>query len=51
MEDNIMEMYQKAMKAFKQIEFWPQKKVDEMVLAVGWEWQKDDTAKELARPP
>lgn len=49
MEDNILEMYQKAMKAFKQIEFWPQKKVDEMVLAVGWEWQKDDTAKELAR--
>ncbi len=49
MEDNIQEMYQKARKAFKQIEFWPQEKVDEMVLAVGWEWQKEKTAKVLAR--
>jgi len=49
MKDNIQEMYRKATKAFKEIEFWPQQRVDEMVAAVGWEWQKDETAKALAR--
>ncbi|MHC4192437.1 MAG: aldehyde dehydrogenase family protein, partial [Planctomycetota bacterium] len=32
-----------------QIEYWSQEKVDEMVAAVGWEWQKPETAKALAR--
>jgi sulfoacetaldehyde dehydrogenase len=49
MEDNIKEMYEKARAAFKIVEFWPQEKVDEMVLAVGWELQKQETAEELAR--
>ena len=49
MEDNIQEMYKKARKAFEIIEYWPQEKVDEMVLAVGYEWSKESTAKELAR--
>jgi sulfoacetaldehyde dehydrogenase len=49
MIDNIQEMYLKARKAFKEIEFWPQEKVDEMVAAVGWEWQKPEVAKALAR--
>ncbi len=49
MADNISEMYAKARKAFKEIEFWSQDRVDEMVAAVGWEWQKPDTAKALAR--
>lgn len=49
MEDNIQEMYFKARKAFEEVEFWPQDKVDEMVAAVGWEWQKEETAKTLAR--
>jgi sulfoacetaldehyde dehydrogenase len=49
MEDNIQEMYKKARAAFKTVEFWPQEKVDEMVLAVGWELQKKETAEELAR--
>ena len=49
MEDNIKEMYEKARAAFKIIEFWQQEKVDEMVLAVGWELQKQETAEELAR--
>lgn len=49
MEDNIQEMYFKAREAFKEVEFWPQDKVDEMVAAVGWEWQKEETAKALAR--
>ena len=49
MEDNIQEMYERARKAFETIEFWPQEKVDEMVLAVGWEWQKDEMAKALAK--
>jgi sulfoacetaldehyde dehydrogenase len=49
MIDNIQEMYVKARKAFAEVEFWPQKKVDEMVAAVGWEWQKEENAKRLAR--
>ena len=45
----IQELYERARRAFEQIEFWPQDKVDEMVAAVGWEWQQEATAKELAR--
>ncbi|MDX9821599.1 MAG: aldehyde dehydrogenase family protein [Syntrophales bacterium] len=48
-EDDVKEMYEKARAAFKIVEFWPQDKVDEMVLAVGWELQKKETAEELAR--
>lgn len=49
MEDNIQEMYQRAKKAFEEIEFWPQEKVDEMVLAVGWEYMKEDVRKALGK--
>ena len=49
MEDNIQEMYVRAREAFKTVEYWPQERVDEMVAAVGWEWQKDETAQALAR--
>jgi len=49
MEANIQEMYSRARKAFEEVEFWPQEKVDEMVAAVAWEWQKDETTKALAR--
>ena len=42
-------LYQRALKAFEEVEFWPQEKVDEMVAAVGWEWQKPEVARELAR--
>ena len=49
MEDNIQEMYARARKAFEIVEHWPQEKVDEMVAAAGWEWQKEETAKALAR--
>ena len=49
MNDDIKALYQRARKAFEEVEFWPQKKVDEMVAAVGWEWQKPQTAKVLAR--
>ncbi len=42
-------MYKRARDAFRQIEFWPQERVDEMVAAVGWEWQKPETARSLAR--
>ncbi|HOG17854.1 MAG: Sulfoacetaldehyde dehydrogenase (acylating) [Syntrophaceae bacterium PtaU1.Bin231] len=48
-EDNVKGMYDKARAAFKIVEFWPQDKVDDMVLAVGWELQKKETAEELAR--
>jgi hypothetical protein len=37
MEDNIQAMYKNARKAFREVEFWPQEKVDEMVQAVAWE--------------
>ena len=49
MTDDIQEMYTRARKAFEEVEFWPQDKVDEMVAAAGWEWQKPETAKALAR--
>ena len=47
--DDIQEMYRRARKAFQEVEFWPQEKVDEMVMAAGWEWQKEEVAKKLAR--
>ena len=49
MADDIQEMYTRARKAFEQVEYWPQEKVDEMVAAAGWEWQKEETAIALAR--
>ena len=48
MTDNIPEMYEKARAAFKEVEFWPQERVDEVCAAVGWELQKEETAKEIA---
>lgn len=45
----IDELYERARKAFEVIEFWPQEKVDEMVAAVGYEWQKVETAEALAK--
>jgi sulfoacetaldehyde dehydrogenase len=45
----VREMYGRARAAFKEVESWPQAKVDEMVAAVGWEWQKEETRKALAR--
>jgi len=49
MEDNIQEMYRRARKAFEEVEFWPQEKVDEMVAAVGWEWRKEENVKAVAK--
>ncbi len=45
----VEELYQRARRAFEEVEFWPQEKVDEMVAAVGWEWQKPEVARELAK--
>jgi sulfoacetaldehyde dehydrogenase len=47
MEDNIKEMYARARKAFREIEYWPQEKVDEMVQAVAWELLKEDVRHKL----
>jgi sulfoacetaldehyde dehydrogenase len=47
MEDNIKEMYDRARKAFREVEFWPQEKVDEMVQAVAWELLRDDVRHKL----
>ena len=41
MEDNIKEMYARARKAFREVEYWPQEKVDEMVQAVAWELMRE----------
>ena len=49
MSDDIARMYRKAREAFAEVEFWPQEQVDEMVAAAGWEWQKEENAKTLAR--
>jgi sulfoacetaldehyde dehydrogenase len=49
MSDEIKEMYERARKAFEEVEFWTQEKVDEMVAAAGWQWQKTETAEALAR--
>ena len=48
MPDNIPELYLKARAALKEVEFWPQERTDEVCAAVGWELQKEETAKELA---
>ncbi len=47
MEDNIQEMYANARKAFREVEYWPQEKVDEMVQAVAWELLKEDVRHKL----
>jgi len=49
MAESLLEMVQRAREAQKVIEFWDQEKVDEMVLAVGWEGYKKETAEEVAR--
>lgn len=49
MADNLQEMMERARAAQKVIEFWDQEKVDEMVLAAGWEGYKKETAEEVAR--
>ncbi len=49
MAENLLEMVQRAREAQKVIEFWDQEKVDEMVLAVGWEGYKKETAEQVAR--
>jgi len=47
MEDKIQEMYERGKKAFEEVEFWPQEKVDMMVQAVAWELVKKDVRVKL----
>lgn len=49
MSELLDQMLQRARDAQKVVEFWSQEKVDEMVLAVGWEAYKLETAKTVAR--
>ncbi len=42
--DTIQELIARARAAQKIIEYWPQKKVDRMVSAVGWELYKEENA-------
>lgn len=48
-EREIQELYERSRRAFEEIEFWSQERVDEMVSAVGWEWQKEENARKMAR--
>ncbi len=48
MANDIKEMYRKARIAFATAERWSQDRVDEIVAAVGWMWQKREVAEELA---
>lgn len=45
---DIQDLVEKARKAQKEIEFWPQEKVDMMVAAVGWELYKEENARKCA---
>lgn len=47
MEDNIQEIYKKARKAFREVEYWHQEQVDVMVQAVAWELLKEDVRHKL----
>jgi sulfoacetaldehyde dehydrogenase len=49
MSELIDHLLAKAREAQKVIEFWPQEKVDETILAVGWEAYKRETAETVAR--
>lgn len=49
MSTDIKKMYERASAAFKVVEFWSQDKVDEMVAAVGWAWQKEENAMAMAK--
>lgn len=48
MSDTIDRLIAKARTAQQKIEYWPQDRVDEMVLAVGWENYKRENAEEIA---
>lgn len=48
-DEYLLELVKRARAAQKIVEYWPQEKVDEMVLAVGWEAYKRETAEEVAR--
>lgn len=42
MEDNIQEMYKRGRKAFEEVEYWPQEKVDMVCQAVGYALTNED---------
>jgi acyl-CoA reductase-like NAD-dependent aldehyde dehydrogenase len=48
MNEVLQDMVDRARKAYEIVEHWPQKKVDEMVLAAAWEAIKPEHAKECA---
>jgi len=49
MEDTVQQLYERAHKAFKEVEFWDQEKVDMMCQACAWEWDKEENRKLLAK--
>jgi len=49
MSEVIDQLLQRARSAQKVVEFWTQEQVDEMILSVGWESYKRDTAEKVAR--
>lgn len=49
MSENLQEMVARARAAQREIEYWPQEKVDEMVAAVGWRIFQRPAAESCAR--
>jgi len=49
MSEVIDQLLQRARSAQKVVEFWTQEQVDEMILSVGWESYKLETAQKVAR--
>lgn len=49
MSDDLHELLRRARAAQREVEFWPQEKVDEMVASVGWEVYQADHARACAR--
>ncbi|MEL7591136.1 MAG: aldehyde dehydrogenase family protein [Anaerolineaceae bacterium] len=49
MSELIDQLLVRARAAQKEVEFWTQEQVDEMILSVGWESYKRDTAETVAR--
>jgi sulfoacetaldehyde dehydrogenase len=49
MTDNLQTLIERARIAQKQVEFWTQEQVDEMVAAAGWETCKQESAEAAAR--
>jgi sulfoacetaldehyde dehydrogenase len=49
MSENLQKMVERARVAQREVEFWPQERVDEMVAAVGWKIYQKSAAEACAK--